>query len=244
MVVLVSRAWQFVLAGGLSACLVQAAAATDLATDLNAFQVTPPMSQSPDWAGFYLRAKPSGGSDSSLWSSIGASNALSSPSSARPADTTFGYNFQTGNFVFGVEGSLAAASVDGKFTAPYLPATGAWSPNMNWLGTVTGRFGYSFGQWMPYVKGGFATADVGSGLQDGTLAGFSQSGSQRSGWTAGVGLEYQLSSKWSLGLEYLYTDLGGGNGQNGIGSGGSPDVYGTALKSQSLLGRLNYKAGW
>jgi hypothetical protein len=25
---------------------------------------------------------------------------------------------------------------------------------------------------------------------------------------------------------------------------GAPEVYSTALKSQSLLGRLNYKTGW
>jgi hypothetical protein len=25
---------------------------------------------------------------------------------------------------------------------------------------------------------------------------------------------------------------------------GSPEMYSTALKSQSLLGRLNYKGGW
>ena len=30
------------------------------------------------------------------------------------------------------------------------------------------------------------------------------------GWTAGVGFEYQFSPKWSLGLEYLYTDLSSG----------------------------------
>ena len=128
-----------------------------------------------------------------------------------PVNEKFGYNFQSGNFVFGLEGSLAAANFDGRFTSPYLPReAGAWSPNMNWLGTVTGRIGYSFGQWLPYVKGGFAAADVGSPLQGAQIGGFSRKVSEVSGWTAGVGLEYQLSPKWSLGLEYLYTDFGGG----------------------------------
>ena len=161
----------------------------------------------------------------------------------------FRLQLQKGNFVFGVEGSFSAANFDGRFTSPNFTAAGAWSPNMNWLGTVTGRFGYSFGQWLPYVKGGFAAASVGSPLQDGPLGGFTQasSGQTQTGWTAGVGLEYQLSSKWSLGLEYLYTDLNNGSGTgapNSIGAGGSPEVYTTAVKSQSLLGRLNYKAGW
>jgi outer membrane immunogenic protein len=159
---------------------------------------------------------------------------------------TFGYNFQSGSFVFGLEGSLAAANFDGRFTSPYLPAVGAWTPNMNWLGTVTGRLGYSFGQWLPYAKGGFAAADVASPAQAAQIGGFSQ-GSQLGGWTAGVGLEYQLTPKWSMGLEYLYTDLGNGSPQSTLGTApisGAPEVYSTALKTQSLLGRLNYKTGW
>ena len=93
---------------------------------------------------------------------------------------------------------------------------------MNWLGTVTGKFGYSVGQWLPYVKGGFAAADVGSPLQGAgqQLGSFTQ-GTTTGGWTAGVGFEYQFSPKWSLGLEYLYTDLGNApnSGPGAPGSG-------------------------
>ncbi len=161
---------------------------------------------------------------------------------APSVNENFGYNFQSGNLVFGLEGSLAAANFDGRFTSPYLPAAGAWTPNMNWLGTVTGRVGYSFGQWLPYVKGGFAAAEVGSPLQGAPTGAFSQ-GTELGGWTGGVGLEYQISPKLSLGLEYLYTDLSAG-ANSGAPLTGAPEVYSTALKSQSLLGRLNYKTGW
>lgn len=243
MLVVISRTCSFLLLACLGACWAQAAAAIDLNVD----PVTPSPPQRPDWAGFYLRSNPGGNSDT-MWQSIGAATGASSPfaspgAAAHPVNENFGYNFQSGNFVFGLEGSYAAANFDGKFTAPYLPAAAAWSPNTNWLGTVAGKFGFSFGQWLPYLKGGFAAADVGSPLQSG-VTGFSQSSSDHSGWTAGVGFEYQLTSKWSLGLEYLYTDLGSGGAPNSLGSGGSPEVYSTALKSQSLLGRLNYKAGW
>jgi outer membrane immunogenic protein len=243
MLVLVNRARTMLLVAWVGACLTQVAAATDLSH----FSPTPPQSQEPDWAGFYFRANP-GGSASVPWTAP-VTNGFTSPSAATaPVNENIGYNFQSGNFVFGLEGALAAANFDGRFTSPYFPAvTGAWSPNMNWLGTVTGRVGYSFGQWMPYVKGGFAAADVGSTLQGAPIGAFSQ-GSEVNGWTAGLGVEYQFSSKWSLGLEYLYTDLGGGTGgPNSFGGApitGSPEMYATALKSQSLLGRLNYKAGW
>jgi outer membrane immunogenic protein len=234
--VLLNRTHALLVAACVSACFVQGAAAMDL----NDFPVTPPAPQKPEWAGFYLRNNSGGGADNIPWGALTPANgfAASTPS----VNNTFGYNFQSGNFVFGLEGSYAAANFDGRFTSPYLPGAGGWTPNMNWLGTVTGRVGYSFGQLLPYVKGGFASADVGSPLQGAPVGSFSQS-TTSNGWTGGLGVEYQVSPKLSLGLEYLYTDLSGpANG--GAPITGSPEMYSTALKSQSLLGRLNYKPGW
>ena len=243
--VLVKKTCTFIAVICAAACFAQAASALDL----NAVTPPPPKpQQKPDWAGFYFK---NNSPKTDPWTVLTPSTGFAAHSTtAQPTSENFGYNFQSGNVVFGLEGSLAAANFDGKFTAPYSPGTtaGGWAPNMNWLGTVTGRVGYSVGQWLPYVKGGFAAADVGSPLQGaGPLGSFTQ-GATTTGWTAGLGLEYQLSSKWSLGLEYLYTDLSAGapsGPSGGIGGGaGSPEMYSTALKSQSLLGRLNYKAGW
>jgi len=242
MAVLVKKTCTFLAVICAAACFAQAASALDLNTVTPA---PPKTQQKPDWAGFYF-GKNSAGTDP--WTALVPSTGFAAPTNAAsPTNENFGYNFQSGNVVFGLEGSLAAANFDGKFTAPYLPATttGGWTPNMNWLGTVTGRVGYSVGQWLPYVKGGFAAADVGSPLQGaGQLGSFAQ-GTATTGWTAGLGFEYQFGSKWSLGLEYLYTDLSAGAPGGPPGAlGGSPEMYSTALKSQSLLGRLNYKAGW
>ncbi len=170
-----------------------------------------------------------------------------------PTNGNFGYNFQSGNFVFGLEGSLAAANFDGRFTAPYLPGmtAGGWTPNMNWLGTVTGRVGYSFGQWLPYVKGGFAAADVSSPLQGAGPVGSSfTQGTTTGGWTAGIGFEYQISPKLSLGLEYLYTDLSSGAFERSPGSlggaaiSGSPEMYSTASRPRACwAGSTTKQAG-
>ncbi len=244
MLVLVNRACTFLLVALVGGCLMQAAGATELnKLDLDNFPAAPPPPQKPEWAGFYLRNNSASSAAGTSWTTPGPANGFSA-TSAPSVNETFGYNFQSGNFVFGLEGSLAAANFDGRFTSPYLPAVGAWTPNMNWLGTVTGRLGYSFGQWLPYVKGGFAAADVTPPAQAAQIGGFSQ-GNQLGGWTAGVGIEYQITPKWSLGLEYLYTDLGTG-APNGAGTPltGSPEMYSTALKSQSFLGRLNFKPGW
>jgi opacity protein-like surface antigen len=247
MTVLLRRAWAFLIVASLGACLAQAAAALDLNT------VTPPQQKKPDWAGFYIKDNSSGGSDSVTWTTLGPSSGFSTPAvPASSVNKSFGYNFQAGNFVFGLEGSLAAANFDGRFTSPYSlgVAAGAGAPNVNWMGAVTGRLGYSFGQWLPYIKGGFATANVASPLQAAGAVGTFAPGAEVNGWTAGIGFENKLSSKWSLGLEYLYTDLGSGPATGAMGSlagaalSGSPEVYSTALKSQSLFGRLNYKPAW
>jgi outer membrane immunogenic protein len=246
MLVLVKKTCTLLVAACVGTCLAQAAAALDLSTVTPA----PAPQQKPDWAGYYFRNNSSNGDP---LTAIAPSIGFSSPTAVTSAtNENVGFNFQSGNFVFGLEGSLAAANFDGRFTAPYLPGmtAGGWSPNMNWLGTVTGRIGYSFGQWLPYAKAGFAAADVGSPLQGaGPLGSFTQ-GTTTGGWTAGLGFEYQLSPKWSLGVEYLYTDLGNGAANGPPGSFGSapisgaPEMYSTALKTQSFLGRLNYKAGW
>jgi len=244
--VLAKRAFAFLATIGAATCLTQVAGAMDL----NSFAPAPPQPQKPDWAGFYLRNNASAGSsDSAAWTTVTPSMGFAPPiAPAMPVNSNLGYNFQSGNIVFGLEGSLSAANFDGRFTAPYLPAltAGAWTPNMNWLGTVTGKVGYSFGQWMPYLKGGFATAEVGSPAQGALVGAFTQGTQQLTGWTAGAGLEYQVTPKLSLGLEYLYADFGSGGAATlgGAPISGSPEVYSTALKSQSLLGRLNYKAGW
>jgi opacity protein-like surface antigen len=240
---LMERTGTFLLACCAVAFLSQAAGATEL----NYLPSPAPAPGKPGWAGAYFQDKSPAAPSVAPWNLLDSSSrGFASPNLvAPPINENFGYNFQSGNLVFGLEGSLSAANFDGKFTSPYLPGTAAWTPNMNWLGTVTGHVGYSFGQWLPYVKAGFAAADVGSPLQGAPTAGFSQ-GTELGGWTGGVGLEYQISPKLSLGLEYLYTDLSAGIGgaPGGTLLSGSPEMYSTALKSQSLLGRLNYKAGW
>jgi len=236
---LLGRRCAFLLATCAAACLAHGASATEL----NYLPAPSPAPDKPGWAGFYFQGKSAAPANNIPWTGLSSSTGFASPNLVTaPVNENFGYNFQSGNFVFGLEGSLAAANFDGKFTSPYLPAAGAWTPNMNWLGTVTGRVGYSFGQWLPYVKAGFAAAEVGSQLQGVPTGAFSQ-GTELGGWTGGIGLEYQISPKLSLGLEYLYTDLSAGAG-GGAPLTGAPEVYSTALKSQSLLGRLNYKAGW
>jgi outer membrane immunogenic protein len=233
----------------LGAVSAQAAVAADLGAIPN-YQAPP---TSWGWTGLYLGGQLGYGGDAVRWGNVGASPLFSPLGSETHEHNSgvigggqIGYNFQTGNVVFGLEGSLSAADFSGTMSSPYAPGTGIWSSRANWLSTVTGRVGYSFGQLLPYVKGGFATANLDTTLQN--AGAFAQSSSQHYGWTAGAGVEYKLTSKWSMGLEYLYSDLGRSTDINAPAIGAAvpatPETYATGLKSQSVMGRLNYKIGW
>jgi outer membrane immunogenic protein len=162
-----------------------------------------------------------------------------------------GYNFQYNRFVFGIEGSALAADFDRSFASPYFPATDVWSSKLTWLTTVTGRVGYGFDTWLPYLKGGFAAGNVDTSIRDNALGVISQGSAVHSGWTVGGGVEVKLTRQLSLGLEFMHTDLGRRNDINGpqtvIGIGaavaGTAETYGVGLRSNSIMARFNYLFG-
>jgi opacity protein-like surface antigen len=155
-----------------------------------------------------------------------------------------GYNHQfSNNWVLGVEGDIGAANVHGgrtAGTADGLDALGAsvgFSPafftvqdKTNWMGTVTGRVGYSWGRTLFYAKGGAAFEDSSttvnciygpSGQTPNTVgfrsclnqagivtSGFSTPWYTRVGWTVGYGTEFDLGKNWSAKAEYDYLSFG------------------------------------
>jgi outer membrane immunogenic protein len=147
-----------------------------------------------------------------------------------------GYNWQTSNWVFGLEADIqwsgekgsanynCAATVIGGVCLPgltFLPAgatgtTLALSESLEWFGTFRGRAGVAVTpQVLLYGTGGLA---YGSIKTSGTLSGFNPNGGvlalagshsdTRVGWTVGAGIEGMISRNWSAKFEYLYMDLG------------------------------------
>jgi len=104
-----------------------------------------------------------------------------------------GYNWQTGQFVFGAEADITGSGASDTF-AP-------WKFSNRWFGTLRGRIGYAFNNILLYGTGGFA---VGDGRAE--LGALSES-KTHFGWTAGVGLEVGLTSNLSARIEYLFVDL-------------------------------------
>jgi outer membrane immunogenic protein len=118
-----------------------------------------------------------------------------------------GYNWQTGMVVLGAEADLSWAAIKGAQRAPAVCFNSNCSSEIQALGTLRGRLGLAWGDWLPYVTGGLAYADLHG--SEGPLLGTGGSGSTwASGYTIGGGAEVKLASRWSAKFEYLFVDLG------------------------------------
>ena len=75
------------------------------------------------------------------------------------------------------------------------------------------RAGWAVNQWLLYVTGGVAFADLAYSdrvffaASGATVAG--SASDTRAGWTVGVGLEWMFAPQWSVKGEYLYVDIQG-----------------------------------
>ncbi|MFA6266779.1 MAG: outer membrane protein [Pseudolabrys sp.] len=117
---------------------------------------------------------------------------------------TLGYNFQTGPWVYGLEGDMNWIKANDS------------SVRNNWLATVRGRFGYAMGSTgsiLPYLTGGVAFGDI-----ENSVAGLGTVSDSKTGWTLGGGVEAAISGPLTAKVEYLYVDLGDGPTLAGVGS--------------------------
>lgn len=148
-----------------------------------------------------------------------------------------GYNHQFANrFVLGVE-------ADATFVGPIdLPRRrlGPFNSSIDYVGTVRGRAGYSFGTWMPYITGGFAWGHSQVRVNDAAGNVISEPGQYQTGWTVGAGAEFALSGNWTAKLEYDYVDLS--RRTLGLNDFGMPGVS-IEPRLQMLKFGLNYQLG-
>ena len=145
------------------------------------------------WAGPYL-----GGNLGYSWGSV--DNNPTKPSGF-VGGVQAGYNWQTGPWVFGIEGDIQATGADDTF-AP-------WKFSNPWFGTVRGRAGYLITPTLLlYGTAGFAYGGVEVFQRSNTST----------GWTAGGGLEWMFVPHWTAKVEYLYVDLDS-SGINGAFTG-------------------------
>jgi len=115
-----------------------------------------------------------------------------------------GYNWQSGAFVYGLEGDVELSNVRGTFVYANGDST---KQSVGVQGSVRGRLGYAIDRTLLYVTGGVAIADQKHRVElaNGT---FESASKVRAGWTLGAGVEYAISNNWIARAEYRYTDFG------------------------------------
>src|SRR6202161_4358198 len=141
------------------------------------------------WAGPYI-----GGNIGWDWGSV--DNNPTKPSGF-VGGAQAGYNWQTGPWVFGVEGDIEATGAQDN--------SRPWKFSHSWVGTVRGRAAYAFSNILFYGTGGLAFGEL-----RGETFGLAESHTNL-GWTAGVGAEVGFAPNWSAKIEYLYVDLANSN---------------------------------
>lgn len=196
------------------------ASAADLSTKAPLY--TPPVALQYSWTGFYV-----GGNVGYSWGRSSGGVALNG-ASIYSGDVNvdgvigggqIGYNWQTGNFVIGLETDIQGSGQSGNSLqsygipvvgGPVIPVSDADTYKLTYFGTVRGRLGYAVDRWLPYVTGGWVygreTID-GTRTQGGFVNPFSISNNPN-GWALGGGVEMAIDKNWSVKAEYLYLDLG------------------------------------
>lgn len=117
-----------------------------------------------------------------------------------------GYNWQTGMFVFGVEGDIQAANIHDSNHATDPANFVDHSRTINWFGTVRGRLGVTFNQVLVYGTGGWAFAHANrSNVVNGVAQ--MESNAFENGFAVGGGVEYAFDRHWSVKGEYQYIGL-------------------------------------
>jgi outer membrane immunogenic protein len=149
-----------------------------------------------------------------------------------------GYNWQHGNFVFGLEGDISGLSGKNSGTPGFdFDSYAVLQSQIRWLSTVRGRFGLAVGDTMAYATAGVAIGGVKNSLFVPDLATTYSSSKTKVGWTVGGGVEHMLNRNWTIGLEALFVDLG-------KSTLAMPDLNKTTkFSNQAVIGRvkLNYK---
>jgi outer membrane immunogenic protein len=172
-----------------------------------------------------------------------------------------GCNYQSGNWVFGVEGDAHAQ----KWTTSSILAVGPLPLNFvagdifelrsDWQASARGRIGYAMDRTLFYVTGGAAFTQVRAysnwipvGIFPGTIAYDSRT---LTGATVGAGVEHAVTNNFTLGLEGRYSWYGtqrfsAGRVASGVIIGAAPVfVFTDAYRDVRIeTGEVMVKANW
>jgi outer membrane immunogenic protein len=270
---------KILIASAVTLATATGAFAADMAARAPVYTKAPPSPAAYSWTGFYV-----GGTAGGAWGTFDPTTTTTftnpiisyfAPSSIpifnsaaaqqiKPAGFTggfeAGYNWQTSNFVLGLEGDIESFHLSGTSTSGFVRYAGFGAAGLtvnsnsstDWLATARGRLGYAADKWLFFVTGGAAFTNLKSSFTfaDTFLTGAAASGSvsaTKTGYAVGGGVEAGLWGNWSVKAEYLYVNFGSVSAvSNNLVFGGAPfpgQVFTHSVDLKANIARLglNYR---
>ena len=235
--------------------LLSLSSAGAMAADL-ALKAPPPAPPAPSWTGFYI-----GVNGGASWAT--AANAISLAGLGGVGTLPLysqglngflgggqiGYNYQSGNFLVGVEGDGDWTHING--TTPCLVEFSC-SANMKWTADATVRAGVlPMHNLLVYVKGGASWTDVNYNFSSGSLLAPASITSNvtetKVGGLLGFGTEYMFAPHWTAKIEYNYVDYGSHTDNHpltetvpGLGAATVNVPVQSSLKASTMKAGINY----
>jgi outer membrane immunogenic protein len=247
------------------------ASAADLAA--RPYTKAPPIAVAAyDWSGFYVGINGGGGSSRNCWefTTTFLNAPVNPPGQEGCHDATggtvggqIGYRWQSAAWVFGVEAQGNWANFTGSNLSTLPPLLGlANRTKIDAFGLFTGQVGYSWNNFLVYVKGGAAVTsdkyevflgqpfgpDGQTALAVGQLSDVASE--TRWGGVVGIGGEYGFTPNWSFGLEYDHMFMGNSNNRftnrdpvSAVPVGGFSGARNISQDVDLFTARLNYRFG-
>jgi outer membrane immunogenic protein len=201
-----------------------------------------------DWTGFYIGANGGWGNSHNCWDFVTVGGAVvrdgCRDASGGIIGGQIGYRWQTGQFVFGLEGQGDWADLSASRVSLINPAFSTRS-RVDAFGLFTGQIGLAWNQALFYLKGGAAVTDNRFDIFT-NPGGLNVASASATRWGAvvGVGVEYGFAPNWSVGLEYDHLFMGHANNSFSVVN---PIVAGAFNRINQdvdmVLLRLNYRFG-
>jgi outer membrane immunogenic protein len=192
------------------------------------------------WTGCYV-----GGNIGGAWANIDVTEvstggSVSASNSGFAAGGQIGCDYQAGAWVFGFRDMFDGTSLSKSATLATVPFTGTVDSRTHWFDTLTARGGYLVApNVLLYAQGGAAWTNTDITFLNGAGSQIGEFSNNRTGWTAGGGVEWMFAPHWSVFAEYNF--MGFGTRSAAFTSCAGSCVLSTKASIQDALVGLNYK---
>jgi outer membrane immunogenic protein len=195
-----------------------------------------------DWSGFYIGANAGYGWAQDSRDNNAGVNIASYDAKGATAGGQIGYRWQTGAWVWGLEGQGNWAELGGNTLITN--GNSRASTDVDAFGLITGQLGYAWNNVLVYAKGGAAVVDQRFTFRNAVtnaLGTVNTGYSTHWGATAGAGIEVGFAPNWTFGVEYNHIFL---DRRDVVLPGALANPYRSGGDLDIVTARLNYKFNW